>query len=399
MAVESLNLAYLIDPFWQGENNNGRPLVGGHMEVFIAGTDIKYITYQDWDGTQHPFKIPLGSDGRATILVDPANTYDCYLYDSFGNLACSRLNVRPNIGGDVYGLTQVYHDQTLTGNGTPTSPLGMVSAKLGVQEPLYFVEDDSATIIGLRDSAYSGLPYVENTALEYDGDGNLSAISGAQFHAASADMVLSGWESGSDGRITAYNGTAFSAGKVYSGVKPIVVDNDNDLISVESASLGVEAPLYFVEDSDSATIIGISGLPETEGLMYESGLDYQSGKITGYNGSAFSAGKVYSGISPVYVDNDNDQVGISAKQFSAVAPLQVTEYSDRVELAITGTLGKIYSGIDPVVVDNVNDTISVNSATLGVQAPLYFVEDSESATIIGLADSYISFNDLGFIEV
>ncbi len=322
MAVESLNLAYLIDPFWQAENNNGKPIVGGYMEVFIAGTDIKYITYQDWDGTQHPFKIPLGSDGRATILVDPANAYDCYLYDSFGNLACSRLNVRPNLGGDVYGLTQVYHDQTLTGNGTPMSPLGMVSAKLGVQEPLYFVEDDSATIIGLRDSAYSGLPYVENTALEYDGDGNLSAISGAQFHAASADMVISGWESGSDGRITAYNGTAFSAGKVYSG------------------------------------------------------------------------------ISPVYVDNDNDQIGISAKQFSAVAPLQVTEYSDRVELAITGTLGKIYSGIDPVVVDNVNDTISVNSATLGVQAPLYFVEDSESATIIGLsADSYISFNDLGFIEV
>jgi hypothetical protein len=130
---------------------------------------------------------------------------------------------------------------------------------------------------------------------------------------------------------------------------------------------------------------------------WESGSD---GRITAYNGTAFSAGKVYSGISPVYVDNDNDQVGISAKQFSAVAPLQVTEYSDRVELAITGTLGKIYSGIDPVVVDNVNDTISVNSATLGVQAPLYFVEDSESATIIGLsADSYISFNDLGFIEV
>ena len=78
--------------------------------------------------------------------------------------------------------------------------------------------------------------------------------------------------------------------------------------------------------------------------MYESGFNYESGKITGYNGSGISAGKVYSGI-------------------------------------------------DPVHVDNVNDTISLDSATLGVQSPLFFVEDSESATIIGLDSAQIQ-NDI-----
>lgn len=337
MAIDTTNLVYLIDPFWQGENNNGRPLVGGHMEVFIAGTDTKYITWQNWDGTKNPFKIPLGSDGRATILVEPEYTYDCYLYDSFNNLAVSRLNVKPNIGGDVYGLSQVYHDETLTGNGTVTSPLGMVSAKLGVEEPLYFVQDDSATVIGLRESAYSGLPYVENSAIELDPSGNISAISGYPFHSESSEsagIVTDGWETGSDGRITAYNGTAFSAGKVYSGISPVYVDNENDQIGVSSKDFIANSPLYFTEYSDRVEL-SISGLPPTPGLMYESGFNYESGKITGYNGSGISAGKVYSGISPV-------------------------------------------------TVDNVNDTISVASAILGVTSPLYFVEDSESATIIGV---------------
>jgi hypothetical protein len=341
VAIDTTNLVYLIDPFWQGENNNGRPLVGGHMEVFIAGTDTKYITWQNWDGTKNPFKIPLGSDGRATILVEPEYTYDCYLYDSFNNLAVSRLNVKPNLGGDVYGLSQVYHDDTLTGNGTVTSPLGMVSAKLGVQEPLYFVEDDSATVIGLRESAYSGLPYVENSAIELDASGNISGISGHTFHSKtteSASIVTGGWET-LNGKITGYNGSGFSAGKVYNGISPVYVDNVNDRIGVSSKDFQANSPLYFTEYSDHVEL-SISGLPPTPGLMYESGFNYESGKITGYNNSGISAGKVYSGVAPI-------------------------------------------------TVDNVNDTISVASATLGVQAPLFFVEDSESATVIGLNSAQI----------
>jgi len=150
----------------------------------------------------------------------------------------------------------------------------------------------------------SDLPYVQNSALEFNGT-LISGISGSGFYATSADnafeadhayeadYVLSGWEYDDNNRISGYKGSAFAGqggqGIEYEGVLPIVVNNEEHKISAQSARLGVQEPLYFVEDSNTATVIGISGLPEVEGVMYESGLGLQDGYITSYNNSAFSA--------------------------------------------------------------------------------------------------------------
>lgn len=127
MAIDSGAYYYLFDPAFQIENNNGKPVVGGHVEVYYAGTDNKVITRQDFDGTVNPFKIPLKSDGRAVILVDIGHRYDAYVYDSFNNLVFSRLNIIPLSDGDitVSGLTKVFHDSTLSGDGTPENPLSV----------------------------------------------------------------------------------------------------------------------------------------------------------------------------------------------------------------------------------------------------------------------------------
>ena len=127
MAEAQIKLGYILDPFFQIENTNGKPVVGGHIEVFEAGTDTKYITYQNFDYTQNPFKIPLGSDGRAVVLGDSNLAYDVYIYDSFNNLIVSRLNVAAGDAGGVAGggLRQVIHDDTMTGRGTQLSPLGV----------------------------------------------------------------------------------------------------------------------------------------------------------------------------------------------------------------------------------------------------------------------------------
>ena len=127
MAEAQIKLGYILDPFFQIENTNGKPVVGGHIEVFEAGTDTKYITYQNFDFTQNPFKIPLGSDGRAVVLGDSNLAYDVYIYDSFNNLIVSRLNVAAGDAGGVAGggLRQVIHDDTMTGRGTQLSPLGV----------------------------------------------------------------------------------------------------------------------------------------------------------------------------------------------------------------------------------------------------------------------------------
>jgi len=127
MAEAQIKLGYILDPFFQIENTNGKPVVGGHIEVFEAGTDTKYITYQNFDYTQNPFKIPLGSDGRAVVLGDSNLSYDVYIYDSFNNLIVSRLNVAAGDAGGVAGggLRQIIHDDTMTGRGTQLSPLGV----------------------------------------------------------------------------------------------------------------------------------------------------------------------------------------------------------------------------------------------------------------------------------
>ncbi len=48
-------------------------------------------------------------------------------------------------------------------------------------------------------------------------------------------------------------------GKVYEGIDPIVVNNQVDKISANHVPLGVQDPLYFVQDDENACIIGFSG--------------------------------------------------------------------------------------------------------------------------------------------
>ena len=48
-------------------------------------------------------------------------------------------------------------------------------------------------------------------------------------------------------------------GKVYEGIDPIVVNNQVDKISANHVPLGVQDPLYFVQDDEDACIIGFSG--------------------------------------------------------------------------------------------------------------------------------------------
>lgn len=179
MSIETQSYYYLLDPFVQFENNAGKPIVAGHIEVYKSGTDEKVITLQDFDGTENPFKIPLGSDGRATILVDIGYTYDAYVYDSFNNLACSRLNIIPLTDGDitVQGLTKVYHDETLKGQGTATDPLSVADgaqSTVSVSAPLTG-NGAPETPVGLDTDKFI-IKDIYGNATMYDSKGNQVAL-------------------------------------------------------------------------------------------------------------------------------------------------------------------------------------------------------------------------------
>ena len=165
MAENNLSICYLLDPFEQYMNLNGKPLVGGWIEIFEAGTDTKVISYQNFDGTQNPFKVPIGTDGRVVILVQDNQAYDVYVYSSNGNLVCSRLNVAPTKGSGGT-LMKVTHDETLTGAGTQLSPLGVSPlTNLAVDDTLTAyeatVDGKESLVLGVNgdwfSAAFSGL--------------------------------------------------------------------------------------------------------------------------------------------------------------------------------------------------------------------------------------------------
>ena len=89
---------YLFSPTFQFMNISGKPLADGYIEVYISGTRSKYYAYSDFDGTLHPFKIPLNALGSAVVLVSPAHSYDVYVYNSLGVLQMSRYNITPATG-------------------------------------------------------------------------------------------------------------------------------------------------------------------------------------------------------------------------------------------------------------------------------------------------------------
>lgn len=236
----------------------------------------------------------------------------------------------------------------------------------------------------------SNLPYVQNSALGYNGN-LISSISGDGFlaesannsyhaddadhadsadnaiHADSADFVATanfansassalnaevanvaytalsahfldgGWEHNSEGFITAYNNSAFAGADVggrYEGIEPIVVNNEEMKISAKSAKLGVQGPLYFVEDTLTSTVIGIdnSAFPTFEGT--------QDGKISAINGSAINAVSVieYSGGNNIDITNHVISVtGIVDNAYHANSAnyVQMAQSAHSAEIAIS----------------------------------------------------------------
>ena len=96
-------LNYLLDPVFQIENSAGKPATDGWLEVYIHGTRTKYYCASDFNGTLHPFKIPLDSLGSNIVLADDGQAYDVYAYNRFGSLLMSRYNVQPGSGGGTGG--------------------------------------------------------------------------------------------------------------------------------------------------------------------------------------------------------------------------------------------------------------------------------------------------------
>ena len=127
--INDLNLVqwdYLLSPEFELINSAGKPLTGGYIEVYIHGTRNKYYCASDWNGTLHPFQIPLDSIGSNVILASPENAYDVYVYNKYGSLIMSRYNVHcqgGNGGSSTYVGDKLYYGQYRARNVTTIANL------------------------------------------------------------------------------------------------------------------------------------------------------------------------------------------------------------------------------------------------------------------------------------
>lgn len=84
---------YLLGPAPQFFDANGKPLVGGKLFVYIAGTTTKAVTYSDFYKTENTNPVVLNDLGTCMLIVPSANLYKIVLYDRKGNLLLTRDNV------------------------------------------------------------------------------------------------------------------------------------------------------------------------------------------------------------------------------------------------------------------------------------------------------------------
>lgn len=184
-------------------------------------------------------------------------------------------------------------------------------------------------------------------------------------------------------------------GKVYTGIDPIVVNNVEDKISANHVPLGVQDPLYFVQDDEEGCIIGLSGGIVPEGTMNESAFGYQDGQITGYNGSAFSAGNTYEEGS--YIDIDGNTISVTGLQPSGeyVTSGDLDEYTKRTDFDVaTGTLNSAKLDVD--VYSSQSATFLTAHQSLEGYATEQWVENKGYLTAV--PDNYATTSDLQIVS-
>lgn len=88
-------LAYLTDPNNQFVTRNGVPAAYGFIRVFYDGTDDAALTYSNFDGAVNPDRIVLDNNGRAVIIATVDEAYRTEVYDRYGDLQWTCVNLKP----------------------------------------------------------------------------------------------------------------------------------------------------------------------------------------------------------------------------------------------------------------------------------------------------------------
>ena len=179
-----MTLVPLFDLTQQFNNKSGAILVGGKLYVYYVGRTTLATTWADEDAhAQNTNPILLDSNGRATVFVDDSYSYTLVVCDRNGAELFSQ-DITPGSTGGAGGTGRiVYHDETLTGDGTQTNLLGANTFPLGVDSTMTaytgVAENKDALILGVNGDWFSA-NYLDKFNEKVDLSAFNSACSGIQ---------------------------------------------------------------------------------------------------------------------------------------------------------------------------------------------------------------------------
>jgi len=133
-----MSLEYLFSPTKQFTYPSGKLLDGGKIFVYFKDT-TDLVTLYSPDGSFVSNPILLDANGRASVRADIAYQYrlEIYTNDNVLLYTCEAFCEGDGSGGFSF----VIHDETLSGNGTASSPLGVINIPLAVEDSLTAYED------------------------------------------------------------------------------------------------------------------------------------------------------------------------------------------------------------------------------------------------------------------
>lgn len=153
-----MSLVPLFDLTQQFNNKNGAVLVGGRLYVYYVGRSELATTWADEDGTaENTNPVLLDNNGRAPVFVDNSFSYTLVVCDRNGAELFSQDITPGSVGESGTGI--VYHDETLTGDGTQTNLLGANAFPLAVDDTMTaytgVADNKDALILGVNGDWFS----------------------------------------------------------------------------------------------------------------------------------------------------------------------------------------------------------------------------------------------------
>ena len=333
---DELSLAYLLNPTFELVNTNGKPLTDGYIEVYIAGSREKYYCYSDFDGTLHPFKIPLDSLGSNIVLAELDKSYDIYIYNRFGNLVMSRYNVVPvgsGSGSSNPNITISSNDETVQVENVSAGNFDLSISN--TVDRVTALEEAVANIVSDSTAAYS----IAHSNTTNNGTFNLTndGVSGVEYL---SDMT--GWR--------------LQSGHIY--------------------QMNFNAKL--VSDVDRDRYI--------EGKLYLEGIDTVAQEWQFTLDDSYDHTESVNGSTVLYIPSNLPYYDVRLKYDSLVAPtlnkISIVDITKIIEEQ--QVVGHTYTGVSGVIVDNTNDLILADMDFINSQLNV----EAQIASGIQIANEY-----------